>query len=170
VARRAHRRRALRVHSLPHARVPDARAAPRCAPAATHVGHQQVFNDSSTITGWFSRFLDNNCENDPSADPEARWGCAWRGGGQSCACRTLPQTRTLHTHASPCHASAHANLHLQLRLRTHATHRKMDRERKILVVNRLHQILSPFMLRRMVRLVCGRVHVCVCVCACVCCC
>lgn len=27
----------------------------------------------------------------------------------------------------------------------------LDREKKILVVNRLHQILSPFMLRRMVR-------------------
>jgi SWI/SNF-related matrix-associated actin-dependent regulator of chromatin subfamily A protein 2/4 len=26
----------------------------------------------------------------------------------------------------------------------------LDREKKILVVNRLHQILSPFMLRRMV--------------------
>jgi SWI/SNF-related matrix-associated actin-dependent regulator of chromatin subfamily A protein 2/4 len=26
----------------------------------------------------------------------------------------------------------------------------MDREKRILVVNRLHQILSPFMLRRMV--------------------
>lgn len=27
----------------------------------------------------------------------------------------------------------------------------MDREKRVLVVNRLHQILSPFMLRRMVR-------------------
>jgi hypothetical protein len=26
----------------------------------------------------------------------------------------------------------------------------MDREKRVLVVNRLHQILSPFMLRRMV--------------------
>lgn len=32
----------------------------------------------------------------------------------------------------------------------------MDREKRILVVNRLHQILSPFMLRRMVGLLrCG---------------
>jgi SWI/SNF-related matrix-associated actin-dependent regulator of chromatin subfamily A protein 2/4 len=29
----------------------------------------------------------------------------------------------------------------------------MDREKRILVVNRLHQILSPFMLRRMVSFV-----------------
>lgn len=34
----------------------------------------------------------------------------------------------------------------------------MDREKRILVVNRLHQILSPFMLRRMVSCAehCGR--------------
>lgn len=31
----------------------------------------------------------------------------------------------------------------------------MDREKRILVVNRLHQILSPFMLRRMVSLRCS---------------
>lgn len=65
--------------------------------------HQQVFNDQTTFSEWFTRFLGSDVDNkQPSAG----------GGGAE--------------------ASA------------------MDREKRILVVNRLHQILSPFMLRRMV--------------------
>lgn len=67
------------------------------------LSHQQVFNDQTTFSEWFTRFL--------GSDGDSKQPSAGGGGAEASA---------------------------------------MDREKRILVVNRLHQILSPFMLRRMV--------------------